>query len=100
MGWGTDFKAEIYLNRRVFGSKYELEEAIKESDSLIESFKKELYMYASSNVRDIVPSEWGEESISYIKREIGVLLESLEEETILAYKLSLLLENFDERVSD
>jgi hypothetical protein len=30
MGWGTSFKADIYLSRQVFNSKYELDERIKE----------------------------------------------------------------------
>ena len=49
MGWGTDFKTDIYLNRQVFVSKLEVDDKISELNQKIEDDKSLLKMYASSN---------------------------------------------------
>ena len=54
MGWGTSFKADVYLSRQVFSSKGELDERIKELEEYIESAKRELTAYAVATPRDII----------------------------------------------
>ena len=62
MGWGTDFKTDIYLNRMIFNSKGELEDKIEELEKGITTCKEKLLMFASSTPKDIIPDDWKEES--------------------------------------
>ena len=76
MGWGTSFKAEIYLSRQVFSSKLELDERIKELEGYIESAKQELTAYAVATPRDIIPEK---DESGYIQNPIdGVLRKTRE----------------------
>ena len=95
MGWGTEFKTEIYLNRMTFENKGILEDEIEELEQTIERYKRELLMYCSANVRELIPKDWDEEPITFIYNKVNELLSQLEEDTLLLYKLELLLENFD-----
>jgi len=99
MGWGTSFKTEIYLNRIVFDNKGQLEDEIEETEKNIEKSKQQILMYASASPKDIISDDWKEESISFINIKVNDLLNQIEEDTELLYKLNLLLENFDERIS-
>ena len=80
MGWGTDFTADIYLNRLIFNSIYELEDTIQNCKDEIEEHNRTLLMYASSNPKDIVPEEWEDQSMDFIRREVGEVLRELESE--------------------
>jgi len=76
MGWGTSFKAEIYLSRQVFSSKGELDEKIKEIEEYIESAKLELTAYAVATPRDIIAEK---DESGYIQNPIdGVLRKTRE----------------------
>ena len=46
MGYGTSFTTEIYLNRQIFNSRYELDDKIKELENYIELSKRELLAFA------------------------------------------------------
>jgi len=54
MGYGTAFTTEIYLNRQIFESRYELDEKIKEIEGYIESAKQELTALAVSTPKDVI----------------------------------------------
>ena len=71
MGWGTSFKADIYLSRQVFNSKYELDERIKEIEGYIESAKQELTALAVSTPKDVI-AEKDEEG--YVQNPIDEVL--------------------------
>jgi hypothetical protein len=71
MGWGTSFKADIYLSRQVFNSKYELDEKIKEVEEYIESAKQELTALAVSTPKDVI-AEKDEEG--YVQNPIDEVL--------------------------
>ena len=97
MGWGTDFTADIYLNRLTFSNVYELEDTIQNCKGEIEEHNRTLLMYASSNLKDIVPEEWKNEPMDFLRREVGKVLEELESEIRhlkdLEYYLQYLKEN-------
>ncbi len=76
MGWGTSFKAEIYLSRQVFNSKYELDERIKELEENIESAKRELTAYAVATPRDIIAEK---DESGYIQNPINEVLRKTRE---------------------
>lgn len=100
MSWGTDVNVDIFINRMKFNSIEEVNYAIEEAEKEIDACKAKLYMYSISSINDIVPEEWVDDKIMWIKVQIDELLEWIEENTILILKLELLKENFDKRVLD
>ena len=76
MGWGTSFKAEIYLNRQIFNSKFELDEKIREVEGYIESAKRELTAYAVATPRDIIAEK---DESGYIQNPIDEILRKVHE---------------------
>ena len=80
MSWGTSFNTEIHLNRKIFQSKYEVEDYIKELEENINKDQTLLKMFVSSNIKDIVPKDWDEEPINFINHEIDKILEQLIED--------------------
>lgn len=54
MGYGTSFTADIYLNRQIFESRYEVDEKIKELEKFIEQGKQELLALAVSTPKDVI----------------------------------------------
>jgi len=81
MGWGTDFTADLYLNRQIYNSMGQLDDAILEAEETINKIKQRLFMFASANPKDIISSEWDGESINYIHYEFNLLLDELLSET-------------------
>lgn len=90
MGWGTDFKAEVFLNRLVFANKYEVEEAIKEKSNDIIQNEVLLLGYAMATPKDIFPNS---DDVAFdVKIAVSDVLENLAELHVDRYKLSLYLE--------
>jgi len=54
MGYGTTFTADIYLNRQIFESRWELDEKVKELEKFIEMSKQELLALAVSTPKDVI----------------------------------------------
>jgi len=77
MGWGTDFTADIFLNRLSFTHPSELDDKIEELEYSIEENKKELAMYAVSNIKDVVPDEWQEDAVIFIRKRIAELTDQM-----------------------
>jgi hypothetical protein len=97
MADGTDFKADIYLNNKLYSSKFEVEDEIKDLDRLINDYEAELKMFASSNPKDIIPKEWKEEQpIDWLNITINEKLDGYMENIIHQYKLTLYLEYLNE----
>lgn len=71
MGYGTAFTTEIYLNRQIFSSRYELDEKVKELEDMIESAKRELTAFAVGTPKDIM-AEKNEEG--YVENPIDQIL--------------------------
>lgn len=71
MGYGTAFTTEIYLNRQIFSSRYELDEKVKELEGYIESAKRELTAFAVGTPRDIM-AEKNEDG--YVENPIDQIL--------------------------
>lgn len=76
MGYGTSFKAEIYLNRQIFSSKHELDIKIEEVEGYIESAKRELTAYAVATPRDIIAEK---DESGYIQNPIDEVLRKTRE---------------------
>ena len=54
MGYGTTFTTDIYLNRMIFSSRYELDDRVKELEGYIEYAKRELLAFAVGTPKDIM----------------------------------------------
>jgi len=96
MGWGTEFKIDIYLNRQIFTSKLEVEEKIAELDKNIENSKSMLKMFAASTPNNIVSIDWKDDAIIWLNNEVNNIFESITEETIEKHNLQLYLEYLEE----
>lgn len=83
MGYGTSFTTEIYLNRQIFNSKFELKDRIKELEGYIESAKRELTAYAVATPRDIITekdeSGYSQNPIDEVLRKVNEILEWMED---------------------
>lgn len=89
MGWGTDFKADIFLNSIVINNDSELDDLIRETEYDINEIKTRLNMYVASNPKDITPDEWKEESLRFLHTNVNELIDELQEKTVLQYNLGL-----------
>ena len=89
MGWGTDFKADIFLNRIIINNDSELDDLIREAEYDLNEIKTRLNMYVASNPKDITPDEWKEESLRFLHTNVNELIDELQEKTVLQYNLGL-----------
>jgi hypothetical protein len=83
MGFGTAFTTEIYLNRQLFNSRYELDETVKELEGYIESSKRELTALAVATPRDIIAekdeSGYPQNPFDEVLRRTSEIFEFMEE---------------------
>lgn len=98
MGYGTYVKVELYFSRQEFKSKDEVEEKIQECNETINDAKSKILLMQSGSL--VIPQEWKDEPISWIKSMYDDLFETIEENLIEKYRLELLLRNFDHQEFD
>ena len=100
MGYGTTFTTEIFLNRQLFDSRYELDEKVKELEDFIESAKLELTAFAVATPKDIMAeqNEDGgiENPIDQILRRTRETFDWMEDNYRELYRLYQLQEYLDE----
>lgn len=89
MGWGIDFKADIFLNSISFSNDLEVDELIKETEYDINNLESRINMYAASNPKDVVPDDWKEEVVMFLHTNVTELLVELQEKAVLHYNLTL-----------
>jgi hypothetical protein len=89
MGWGTDFNVDLFLSKEQYSNLGTLEEAIESEELFKTSLEKQILMWASSNVKDIIPKEWKDEPITFINNNVGELLQNYDETCIHIYNLLL-----------
>jgi hypothetical protein len=94
--WGIDFKADIFLSRQEYSTKYAVESRIKELDELIFECEAALKMYASATPKDIVPPDFLEEPIDWINRQIDEQFQMYQEYLRDRHNLELYLEYLDD----
>ena len=100
MGYGTTFTTEIYLNRQIFNSRYELDDKIKELENNIESAKRELTAFAVATPKDIMAEKdedgYVENPIDQILRRTSETFEWMEDNYRELNKLYQFQEYLDE----
>jgi hypothetical protein len=96
MGWGTTFKTEIFLSKAQFNSMSHLEQEIEELEESIGATKQTIAMYVAASPKDIIPEEWKEQGVDFLKHRIDENMEILEEELLKLCTLRLLKEYCEE----
>lgn len=101
MGWGTQFKADIFISKELYHTKYEVEDEISDKESWIAKCKAKLLALALATPRDITPhNSDSDDPIWYVTKEVDYALESIEESEYKLFKLRLLLEHWEEKEDD
>jgi len=102
MGWGTDFKADVYLNKLTFLNEIEVQNKIDENIDNIMDAKQRLKMFASSTPNDIIPDDWKDEPIDWLNSSLNELFEiitDLTEENIrLSQYVDYIVENGEDKI--
>jgi len=91
MGWGINFKTNIYLSRQNFSNKFEVINKIKGNDEIIKKHEDIFKMFASSTPKNIIPDDWNEQPIDWLNNSITDELINYNELIIENYNLSLYL---------
>ena len=97
MPWGTDFKADVFLSRQEYPTKYDVESRIKEFDEFICKCESLLKMYASATPNNIIPSDNSDDPINWLNNLVSEELEMYREHIINRYNLGLYLHYLDEK---
>ena len=79
MGWGIEFKTNIFLNKMSIQNIFDLYDIIKEKESELEAMKTAIYMYASSDPKLLISDEWKDDPIIFIQLKIKEILTEIEE---------------------
>jgi len=79
MGWGTTFNKELYINRKVFSSIYEVEDFIEDCKLYLGTLKQKLTILAAGNPKDLVGKEWKEEVATGLSHKLNDLFNEIEE---------------------
>ena len=94
MGWATYLTTTIEYYKETYKTKWEVEEAIEESNRIIEVCKKDLLSYALiTEPKKFCPEE--SDPLIWLNNEVEDNLQLLEKEIIKLYKLELLLKEWD-----
>ena len=100
MGWGTNFKCNIYLSRITIDSQEQLKELIKDRELYLTDIKTKLLMFASANPKDLISEEWVEEPINFIHNSVNDLLREYDENYKELINFSHCLVNYTEKEDD
>lgn len=96
MGWSTELFCNVSYNRETFNSRGEVEDKISELDKNIESCKKAIRDMALMTEPSKFMSKDNDESPYYfVIEQVEDNLELLEEYIVERWKLSLLIENWN-----
>jgi len=95
MAWGTEFNANMQISRTHFKNITELDYEIEKVTSDIASNERLILMYTCSSPKKVVPKDWADEPVQYLKTKVEELLNEIEEQTVYLFKLELLKENFN-----
>lgn len=77
MSWGVDFSLDIFLSTSGLskGNIYQVEDAIQHKESL-SLLTNSVLMYCSANLKDVVPEEWKDDSIEWLR---GFMIDILDQ---------------------
>lgn len=97
MGWGIDFKADVYLSRQTYSSRLDVEGRIVALNEDINDIETRLQMYASSTPRDIITEQDVDDSVSWLQFTLKTIFDEYQEllynRTLLGLYVEYLTEN-------
>lgn len=85
----------LFLQDERFDTKDGLTNLIHKSELRLESIKTELCMLSAGNTKDLVPEEYKDDVLFWIKNRIDNLMEEYECETNSLFKMNLFFEEWD-----
>lgn len=94
MGWGTHFKAEIYLNRQIFRSEGEIKNEIEELTEEIQKSREALMILVASSYKDI--REEDEDPVWGLRNRVQEIIDDITTNNLSIYRLRLYLEAIQE----
>jgi hypothetical protein len=100
MGWGTNFKTDIFISKQFFGSKGDIEMRLDELDKTINDIEASLKMYASATPKDIMPEDWKEDPINWFDIKLNELFENYQEAVVKRFKVGLYRDYIEENNID
>ena len=89
MGWGIDFKADIFLSKIEFTGLYTVDTAIEEAKEDIRRNEEWLAMAVSSTPKDVYSATEAELLLTLLQSEVNLAIEDLKEAVIRLYNLEL-----------
>ena len=95
MGWGTNFKANVYLSRQIYQNKESVEDEINESELRISRYKEHLLILTSGNPRDLLQEE-DKDLVYEIQNRITDIVNTICEEQENKTLLTLFLNEINE----
>lgn len=95
MGWGTEFKCDVYFNKQTFNSEFELKDKIKELEEQSKNCREQILMFCAASPKDLTSEDWKDDSIRFVHFEVTRLIEELSQISGELMKLYLAEENFD-----
>ena len=99
MGWGIDFKADIYISRERYDNLFQLLEEIDDTEKYIRSIREKILMQCASGAKygctDIEGNEFN--PIDYVHTQVSEWFEEYDREQGRLFNLYLLKEDWDER---
>lgn len=103
MSWSTWVKAEIDFNRKTYDNKYQVEEDLDELDKIEQLHRDYLMIMIGSGPSPFAEKDCEGEYINpldTVRSKAAEAIDELKGIAIERFKLSLLLENWDERDGD
>ena len=98
MAWGLDFNADIYLSKQDYQENvYQVIDAISEYEKDIENYERSILIHCASNLKDIVPEEWKDDSVVWLNNTITEMLNEIQTISKDIYKLELYKEYLEKR---
>ena len=95
MGWGTQFKTDIYLSRVSLTTVSQVEDAILESEKMINMCEQELLILVSLN-HTIDKERTLEDVLFDIRVKVNEAIEGIKEEVNTITKLQILKEHLED----
>ena len=97
MGWGIDFKADVYLSRQSYRSKGDVLDRIEELSSEINDIETRINMFAAATPRDVIMEKDVDNAVGWLSFELKCLFESYQEalsnKVLLGLYIAYLTEN-------
>ena len=95
MSWGEEFETTVFIKSQTVRDVAHAKEMVEDEQSFINDWIAKLKMYAISNPKDIVSSDWEDEKVNYVAHEIDSIMEVIRDSYNLISKLYLYIDKHE-----